>query len=176
MVAVAVVVQTKSNFAVVSIPLFLSNNASINQKQEHTYALSNMHKDVQQRRAKIDVSAKGFGLLTFLDEDTDDTIRVKDKVGALSVLVTNDGCAGLELLGLGEDDHLFGGLECLFSLVPLESGEEAGVVCVSGRCVAEVSGVSWVLFLIFFCVSALCVCCSVALQVLSSFFFECVPW
>jgi hypothetical protein len=51
---------------------------------------------------------------TFLDEDTDDAIRVKDKVGALGVLVTDNGRAGLELLRLGEEDHLLGGLVCLY--------------------------------------------------------------
>lgn len=53
-------------------------------------------------------------MLTFLDEDTDDAIRVKDKVSALGVLVTDDGRAGLELLCLREEDHLLGRLVCLY--------------------------------------------------------------
>lgn len=43
---------------------------------------------------------------TFFDQDTNDTVRVEDEVGALGVLVADDGGAGLELLGLGQEDNL----------------------------------------------------------------------
>lgn len=43
---------------------------------------------------------------TFFDQDTDDAVRVEDEVGALGVLVADDGGASLELLGLGQEDNL----------------------------------------------------------------------
>lgn len=43
---------------------------------------------------------------TFFDQDTDDAVRVENEVGALGVLVADDGGASLELLGLGQEDNL----------------------------------------------------------------------
>jgi len=50
---------------------------------------------------------------TFFNKNTDDTVRVEDKVGALGVLVADDGRQSLELLRLGQKDHLGRGLVCL---------------------------------------------------------------